>query len=76
MAKAWDNRYGCGLAIELLKELKVKLTQYSLFWCNSTRRSRLRGAQTAANMIKPDLFYALDASPANDASGNKKSLVN
>ena len=27
----------------------------------------LRGAQTAANMIKPDLFYALDASPANDA---------
>ena len=22
-------------------------------------------------MIKPDLFYALDASPANDASGNK-----
>lgn len=22
MAKAWDNRYGCGLALELLKEVK------------------------------------------------------
>ena len=22
LAKAWDNRYGCGLAIELLKEVK------------------------------------------------------
>src|SRR6185437_11006668 len=22
MAKSWDNRYGCGLSIELLKELK------------------------------------------------------
>ena len=22
MAKAWDNRYGCGLAIELLEELQ------------------------------------------------------
>ena len=22
LAKAWDNRYGCGLAIELLQELK------------------------------------------------------
>ena len=31
----------------------------------------LRGAQTAANMIQPDIFYALDASPANDASGDK-----
>ena len=34
----------------------------------------LRGAQTAANMIKPDLFYALDASPANDISGNKNEF--
>ena len=22
LAKAWDNRYGCGLAIELLKDLQ------------------------------------------------------
>ena len=34
----------------------------------------LRGAQVSANMIKPDLFFALDASPANDMSGEKVNL--
>ena len=32
------------------------------------KKKLVRGAQTAANMIQPDIFYALDASPANDAS--------
>src|SRR5690625_3059101 len=30
----------------------------------------LRGAQSSSNMIKPDIFFALDASPANDMSGS------
>src|SRR5699024_9512399 len=30
--------------------------------------------QTSANMIKPDIFYALDASPANDMSGDKNQF--
>lgn len=34
----------------------------------------LRGAQAAANMIKPDLFFALDASPANDMTGDKNEF--
>src|SRR5699024_4332201 len=34
----------------------------------------LRGAQTAANLIKPDIFYALDASPANDMSGKEEEF--
>ena len=72
MAKAWDNRYGCGLAIELLEELQDE-TLPNILYSGATVQEEvgLRGAQTAANMIKPDLFYALDASPANDASGNK-----
>ena len=72
MAKAWDNRYGCGLAIELLEELQNE-TLPNILYSGATVQEEvgLRGAQTAANMIKPDLFYALDASPANDASGNK-----
>ena len=31
MAKAWDNRYGCGLAIELLKELKDETLPNTLY---------------------------------------------
>ncbi len=72
MAKAWDNRYGCGLAIELLKELKGEKLPNTLYSGATVQEEvGLRGAQTAANMIQPDIFYALDAGPANDASGDK-----
>lgn len=75
MAKAWDNRYGCGLAIELLKDLKNEKLPNTLFSGATVQEEvGLRGAQTAAFMIKPDLFFALDASPANDASGNKNEF--
>ena len=75
MAKAWDNRYGCGLAIELLKDLQGEQLPNILFSGATVQEEvGLRGAQTAAYMIKPDLFFALDASPANDASGNKEEF--
>lgn len=75
LAKAWDNRYGCGLAIELLKELQGETLPNKLYSGATVQEEvGLRGAQVAANMIKPDIFYALDASPANDASGDKKAF--
>lgn len=75
MAKAWDNRYGCGLSIELLKELHGEQLPNHLFsGANVMEEVGLRGAQAAANMIQPDLFFALDASPANDASGDKNEF--
>lgn len=75
LAKAWDNRYGCGLAIELLKELQGEKTPNILFSGATVQEEvGLRGAQTAANMIEPDIFYALDASPANDATGDKDAF--
>lgn len=75
LAKAWDNRYGCGLAIELLKELKDEKLPNTLYSGATVQEEvGLRGAQSAANMINPDLFYALDASPANDTSGDKNAF--
>lgn len=75
MAKAWDNRYGCGLAIELLKEVHGEKLPNTLYAGATVQEEvGLRGAQTAANMIKPDIFYALDASPANDMSGDKEQF--
>lgn len=75
MAKAWDNRYGCGLAIELLKEVQGETLPNMLFSGATVQEEvGLRGAQTAANMIQPDIFYGLDASPANDASGDTQQF--
>lgn len=75
MAKAWDNRYGCGLAIELLKEVHGEPLPNTLYsGANVLEEVGLRGAQVSATMIDPDLFFALDASPANDASGDKNEF--
>ncbi|MEC1289740.1 M42 family metallopeptidase [Bacillus mojavensis] len=75
LSKAWDNRYGCGLSIELLKELQGKELPNTLYAGATVQEEvGLRGAQTASNMIKPDLFFALDASPANDMSGDKQQF--
>lgn len=72
LAKAWDNRYGCGLAIDLLKAVKDETLPNTLYSGATVQEEvGLRGAQTAAHLIQPDLFFALDASPANDMSGNK-----
>lgn len=72
LAKSWDNRYGCGLSIELLKELHGTALPNTLYsGANVMEEVGLRGAAVSATMIQPDLFFALDASPANDASGNK-----
>jgi putative aminopeptidase FrvX len=67
MAKAWDNRYGCGLAIQLLQDvLHIKLPNE--LYCGATVQEEvgLRGARAAATLIQPDIFYGLDCSPAND----------
>lgn len=72
LAKAWDNRYGCGLAIELLEAIqKEHLPNIVYSGATVQEEVGLRGAQTAAKLIKPDIFFALDASPANDASGDE-----
>lgn len=75
LAKAWDNRYGCGLAIELLKEVHGEKLPNNLYsGANVLEEVGLRGAAAAATMINPDLFFALDASPANDATGDKNEF--
>lgn len=75
LAKAWDNRYGCGLAIELLKEVKdIELPNELYSGATVQEEVGLRGAQSAANMIQPDIFYALDASPANEMTGDDKEF--
>lgn len=75
MAKAWDNRFGCGLSIELLKELKDESLPNTLYSGATVQEEvSLRGAQTAASMIRPDIFFALEASPANDMTGDKQEF--
>ena len=70
MAKAWDNRYGCGLAIQLLKEVHQEMLPNHLYSGATVQEEvGLRGAQTAAHRIDPDIAFVLDAGPAGDTPG-------
>lgn len=72
LAKAFDNRYGVALALDLLDELANDDLPYDLYiGANVQEEVGLRGAQTATQEIKPDFAIVLDCSPARDF-GDKK----
>ncbi|MBE3596772.1 MAG: M42 family metallopeptidase [Hydrogenibacillus sp.] len=70
LAKSWDNRYGVGLAIELLRVMRGA-PRVNTLYAGATVQEEvgLRGAETAARLVKPDVFFALDAGPAGDMPG-------
>lgn len=72
MAKAWDNRLGCGIALETMEHFQNKDLAHTLI-CGATVQEEvgLRGAKTAAALTKPDFAIVVDVSPANDATGDK-----
>lgn len=72
LAKAFDNRYGCVMGLDILDSLKDTDLDFNLVVGASVQEEvGLRGAQTITNMINPDYAIVLDCSPANDALDNK-----
>ncbi|MBY0010873.1 M42 family metallopeptidase [Paenibacillus typhae] len=75
MAKAWDNRYGVGLALELVKALHGKQLPNTVYaGATVQEEAGLRGARTAANLLNPDIFFGLDASAAADMTGDRQAF--
>jgi len=69
-SKAWDNRFGAGMALDLLKTLRNESLECDLYLGATVQEEvGLRGAQTATYMIDPDIFIAIDASPCADVFG-------
>jgi len=67
LSKAFDNRYGCILGIEMLQELKNIDLDIDLYVGASVQEEAgLRGAETVAHLIKPDMAIILDCSTAAD----------
>lgn len=70
LAKAWDNRIGCAIAIDVLKQLKNVEHPNVVYGVGTVQEEvGLRGAKTAANFIKPDLAFAVDVGIAGDTPG-------
>lgn len=70
ISKAWDDRFGCGMALELAKEIKKENLDIELYLGATVQEEvGLRGAQTAAGLVNPDVFIAVDCSPCQDTFG-------
>jgi len=70
MAKAWDNRVGCALAIDLLRALR-RVRHPNTVFCVGTVQEEVgtRGAETSADVVDPDFCVALDVGLATDVPG-------
>lgn len=73
LGKAWDNRIGMAVAIDVLKELAEEGHKTVLFsGANVQEEVGLRGARTAAHLLNPDISFALDTGTAGDTPGMTK----
>lgn len=73
LAKAWDNRIGCAVAIDVLKGLQNEKHENIVYGVGTVQEEvGLRGAKTASNTIKPDIAFALDVGIAGDTPGVTK----
>ncbi|MUK86901.1 M20/M25/M40 family metallo-hydrolase [Ornithinibacillus sp. L9] len=72
LAKAWDNRIGCAIAIEVLKQLKDENHPNIVYGVGTIQEETgLRGAKTSAHLIQPDIGFGVDVGIAGDTPGIK-----
>lgn len=71
IGKAFDDRVGCAVMIEVMKQLKK--TECTVYAVGTVQEEvGLRGATTAAFGIYPDVGIALDVTVAGDVPGVKE----
>lgn len=77
LAKAFDNRIGCYIVIEVLKRLATKNLHCQVAGVFTVQEEiGLRGATTSSNIVNPDIALAVDTGIAGDTPKmtNKESM--
>lgn len=70
LAKAWDNRIGCAIAIDVMKNLKNADHPNIVYGVGTVQEEvGLRGAKTSAQKIQPEIAFAVDVGIAGDTPG-------
>ncbi|CAM3670399.1 M42 family metallopeptidase [Erysipelothrix urinaevulpis] len=68
LSKAWDDRIGAAIVMDVMRNLKDVTTQATVYGVGTVQEEvGLRGAKTAAQMINPDIAIALDVTIATDS---------
>lgn len=72
LAKAWDDRIGLAVMIEVAHRLSHSPHANKIFYASTVQEEiGMRGAQTAADVIKPDVAIALEVGIVKDVPGVK-----
>jgi len=67
LAKAWDDRVGCGVAVEAMRRLASAPHPNQIVWAITTQEEiGLRGAHTAVEIAKPELAIAVEGGITGD----------
>jgi endoglucanase len=70
LAKAWDDRIGCAIMIDVVRRLSKIKHPNSVYAVGTVQEEvGLRGAQTSAAVVDPDVAFALEVSIAHDTPG-------
>jgi endoglucanase len=70
LAKAWDDRVGCGIMIDVLKALKKAAHPNTLYGVGTTQEEvGTRGAETSADAVNPEFCIVLEVGIATDVPG-------
>ena len=70
MGKAFDDRVGCGMFMEVIKELQDVNHPNTVFGVGSVQEEvGLRGAKTSVHKVSPDVGFALEVGIASDVPG-------
>jgi len=72
VAKAWDDRVGCGLFIDVIRQLQKERHPNTVYGVGTVQEEvGTRGAQTAAEVVKPDVCLVVESGIAGDTPGIK-----
>lgn len=73
LGKAWDDRLGLAVMIEVMKRLQNNRPKANVYFAATTQEEiGLRGARTSSYLIKPDIGISLEAGVASDHPGISK----
>jgi putative aminopeptidase FrvX len=72
VAKAWDDRVGCAVMLEVMRRLQHTAHPNQVFYAATVQEEgsiEMRGAQTSARIINPDIGFSLEVGISNDVPG-------
>jgi endoglucanase len=72
LAKAWDNRIGCAVAVQTMKSIGGNHPNTLYAGATVQEEVGLRGATTLSQMVKPDVAISVDVCIAGDTPEIKK----